>query len=131
VQLLGKYSASESAAGKTEASVDNSNLRTRQGLEEVAKVADGIGPSLSHIVTGMTNGVLLITDLVKNAHALKLVVHPYTLRADELPKYAASFEELCRIFFVEAGVDGAFTDFPDRAGAFVRSLDKTAPPSMK
>jgi glycerophosphoryl diester phosphodiesterase len=75
-------------------------------------------------VTGRTNGVLQITDLVKNAHDLKLEVHPYTLRADELPKYAPSLEELFRIFFVEAKVDGAFTDFPDRGSAFVRSLNK-------
>jgi glycerophosphoryl diester phosphodiesterase len=88
-------------------------------LAEGAKVTDGIGPALSHIVTGRTGDVLQFTALVKDAHAMKLVVHPYTLRADELPKYAASFEELCRIFFVEAGVDGAFSDFPDRAKAFV------------
>jgi len=99
---------------------DNKTLLTRQGLEELAKIADGIGPALSHVVAGMTNDVLQLTDLVKNAHDLKLAVHPYTLRADELPPYADSFEELCRIFFVEAGVDGAFTDFPDRARAFLR-----------
>lgn len=106
VQLLGKSSP---------------ELQSRQGLEEIAKVADGIGPELSHVVAGMTNGVLRVGELVKHAHELHLAVHPYTLRADELPGYATSFEELCRIFFVEAGVDGAFTDFPDRASAFVRS----------
>lgn len=122
LQLLGRYSAREGADGKPEPPTDNSNLQTREGLAEVAKVADGIGPALNHIVTGTTSGVLQITDLVKNAHALKLAVHPYTLRADELPKYAATFEELCRIFLVEVGVDGAFTDFPDRTTTFVRSM---------
>lgn len=117
VQLLGSYSPGENADGKPAPAVNNDFLRTRSGLEELAKVTDGIGPALSHVVTGKAGGALQITDLVKNAHALKLVVHPYTLRADESPAYAASFEELCRIFFVEAGVDGAFTDFPDRARA--------------
>jgi glycerophosphoryl diester phosphodiesterase len=126
VQLLGKYSAGESPAGKPEPVTDNDFLRTRQGLEEVAKVADGIGPALNHVVTSTTNGALRITDLVKNAHALKLVVHPYTLRTDELPRPGPSFEELCRIFFVEAGVDGAFTDFPDRCVAFLRALKRSS-----
>ncbi|MFA6562253.1 MAG: glycerophosphodiester phosphodiesterase [Verrucomicrobiia bacterium] len=127
LQLFGRYSAREGADGKPEPPTDNSHLQTRQGLEEVAKVADGIGPALSHVVTGRTNGVLQITDVVKNAHALKLVVHPYTLRVDELPKYVSSFEELCRIFFVEAGVDGAFTDFPDRTSAWKRSSSENNP----
>jgi glycerophosphoryl diester phosphodiesterase len=47
-------------------------------------------------------------------------VHPYTLRADALPDYAASLEDLLRIFLIDAGVDGVFTDFPDRAVAFLR-----------
>ena len=126
LQLLGRYSAGENAEGKADPVTDNSVLQTRHGLEEVAKVADGIGPALQHVVTGKINGVLQITDLVKNAHDLKLVVHPYTLRADELPKYALSFEELCRIFVVEGGVDGAFTDFPDRVGAWKRSTPEIA-----
>jgi len=120
LQLLGRYSARESADGRPEPPTDNSHLLTRQGLEELATVADGIGPALSHIVTGKTNGSPQISDLVKNAHALKLGVYPYTLRADELPPCASSFEELCRLCFVEAGVDGAFTDFPDRCAAFLR-----------
>lgn len=102
---------------------DNRALGTWDGLQQVAKVADGIGPSLGHVFRGMINGVLQATDLVKNAHALHLVVHPYTLRADELPGFAPTFEELCRVLFVEVGADGAFTDFPDRIAAFVQSLN--------
>ena len=122
VLLLGRYGTGGGTAGKPEPVAENSALWTRKGLAEVAKVADGIGPALSHIVTGRKGEALQFTPLVKDAHDQKLVVHPYTLRADELPKYAATFEELCRIFFVEAGVDGAFSDFPDRASAFVRTL---------
>ena len=39
--------------------------------------------------------------------------HPYTLRADELPKCVATVDELLRVLFDEAKVDGLFTDFPD------------------
>lgn len=116
VQLIGENSGGESTT-------DYDHLRTRPGLEEVAKVADGIGPSMQHIVTGKRNGALKITDLVKNAHDLKLEVHPYTFRADALPDYVTSLDELFRIFLLQAGVDGLFTDHPDRGVAFVRSLN--------
>ncbi len=100
---------------------DDPKILTRAGLEEVAKVADGIGPAIDLIVQGKAGGVLKITDLVKNAHELKLEVHPFTFRADALPAYAQSLEELFRIFFIQVGVDGVFTDFADRGVAFVRS----------
>jgi glycerophosphoryl diester phosphodiesterase len=97
-------------------------LRTRAGLAEVAKVADGIGPGLVQVVAGRREGTLHVTDLVREAHALGLVVHPYTFRADALPAWAASFDELHQVFFVQVGVDGVFTDHPDRTVAFVRGL---------
>jgi glycerophosphoryl diester phosphodiesterase len=115
VQLLG-----ENAWGEAP-DVDYDALRTRDGLAAIAKVADGIGPSMQQVVTGVdAGGRPLVTDLVAHAHALGLAVHPYTLRADALPDYADSLEEALRIFLVDAGVDGVFTDFPDRAVAFLR-----------
>ena len=41
------------------------------------------------------------------------MIHPYTFRADQLPPGIDSFAELHQIFFVDLGVDGIFTDFPD------------------
>lgn len=90
-------------------------------LEEIAAVADGIGPSISQIATVGPDGKCHVSDLVRDAHALGLAVHPYTMRADELPKFAPSFDALCQVLFVDAGVDGAFTDFPDRAVRFLDS----------
>jgi glycerophosphoryl diester phosphodiesterase len=95
-------------------------FKTKAGLAEVAKVADGIGPSLQAIATGKTKATVKITDLVRDAHALKLQVHPYTARADELPAYAASVEDVFEALYRQTGVDGMFTDFPDRAVAFLR-----------
>jgi glycerophosphoryl diester phosphodiesterase len=115
VQLLGENGA--------ESTTDYLRLRTPQGLDEAARVADGIGPSLTHVVTGSKGSPLRISDLVKDAHARGLTVHPYTFRADALPPYAASLEELLRIFVVEVGVDGVFTDQADRAVAFMRSVN--------
>jgi glycerophosphoryl diester phosphodiesterase len=59
---------------------------------------------------------------VKDAHTHRLAVHPYTVRADELPKGSKSLGDLHRLIFTEAGVDGVFSDFPDRTVAFVRAL---------
>jgi glycerophosphoryl diester phosphodiesterase len=116
VQLLGENDWAEAP------DVDYAALRTKEGLAAIAKVADGIGPWLRHVVAGADRqGRPLITDLVESAHAHGLAVHPYTFRADALPDYAGSLEEALRIFLVDAGVDGVFTDFPDRAVAFLRA----------
>ncbi|MBK8037111.1 MAG: glycerophosphodiester phosphodiesterase [Verrucomicrobiaceae bacterium] len=86
-------------------------------LAELAKVVDGIGPSIGAIVSERQ-----VTDLASQAHALGLEVHPYTLRIDDLPKGISTSEELMRLLFDEAKVDALFTDFPD---ATVNWLKKT------
>ena len=116
IQLLGENDWREAP------DVDYDALRTREGLAAIAQVADGIGPSMHHVVTGVdASGRPMITDLVADAHALGLAVHPYTFRADALPDYADSLEDALRIFLVETDVDGVFTDFPDRAIAYLRA----------
>ncbi len=54
-----------------------------------------------------------LADLAARARKAGLVSHPYTLRADELPKCVTSVDDLLRVLFDEAKVDGLFTDFPD------------------
>ena len=58
-------------------------------------------------------------DVVKRAHQLGLVVHPFTFR-NEAKLLAANFQdnpaEEYRLFF-ELGVDGVFSDFTDTAVA--------------
>jgi glycerophosphoryl diester phosphodiesterase len=88
---------------------------TPAGMAELAKVADGIGPDLSAIVAGDSKANRKVTDFVKDAHAAKLVVHPYTLRADDLPKFADSMNDALQVLFTEAKLDGLFTDFSDVA----------------
>jgi glycerophosphoryl diester phosphodiesterase len=94
------------------------------GIRDIAQYADGIGPSVSLIVDRDSQpGALVISDLVALAHANGMQVHPYTFRLDsgQVPIYANSFEQMLEIFLFEAGVDGVFTDFPDRAVEFLRS----------
>ncbi len=96
----------------------------QQGMAEVAKYADGFGPDKSLIIDPESRpGELKISNLVELAHASGMQVHPYTFRADEgqVPAWAESFEAMLEAFLFEANIDGAFTDFPDRAVDFLRS----------
>jgi glycerophosphoryl diester phosphodiesterase len=117
VQLIGENRWRVSAT-------DFDYLKTKTGLKEVAGYADGIGPWINHVVTGKNlAGDLKLTGIVSMAHQLNLKVHPYTMRADQLPDYVETFEDLLHIFFNVVQVDGIFTDFPDQA---VKYLGKTS-----
>lgn len=94
-----------------EGNTDFARLRSPEGLKELARWVDGIGPPLDEIVKGETPREKRITALVADAREAGLVVHPYTARSDSLPKWAASYRELTDIL-EEAGVEGYFTDFP-------------------
>lgn len=118
IQLIGENSWGE-------AETDYEAMRRPEGLRRIAEYADGIGPSLSHIVGVDDDGGPMVTPLVVEAHRLGLAVHPYTFRTDALPDYAEDFDGMLDLFVNEAGIDGLFTDFPDRARVFLdrSSLD--------
>ena len=99
---------------------DYGALCTEAGLRELATVADGIGPSLGRIVTWASATEWKVTGLVQAAHAAGLVVHPYTVRVDELPKGCPSADALHAALFREAKSDGVFTDFPDVTLAWLK-----------
>ncbi|MBL1377000.1 glycerophosphodiester phosphodiesterase [Zobellella iuensis] len=91
-------------------------------MATLARHADGVGPWMPMVVAdGSTPGNIELTGLAARAQAAGLEVHPYTLRLDEgrLPAYAENFEQLLDVFYNQARVDGVFTDFPDRAVAFL------------
>jgi glycerophosphoryl diester phosphodiesterase len=93
-------------------------MATPAGLREVARYADGVGPSKDYILPGPST-------FVRDAHRAGLVVHPYTFRNENefLPPdldssanpadYGNAFAEYERIY--AAGVDGVFSDNPDTA----------------
>lgn len=108
IQLIGDN------AWIADGSVDFDYLRSDAGLADIASYADGIGPWIMQLYSGPApDGTAQLTDLVARAHGRGLVVHPYTFRADQLPPGIADFETLHRLFFVDLGIDGVFTDFPD------------------
>lgn len=108
IQLIADNSWGEDSA------VDYDYLRTPEGLSDIAHYADGIGPWLRHVYLGKDqSGNARLSDLPELARSEGLLLHPYTLRRDELPEGISSFTELLDILFRLAGVDGVFTDFPD------------------
>lgn len=96
------------------------------GMKLIAQYADGVGPWYPMVVSpDSTQGELIFTPLVENAHEAGMKVHPYTFRIDEghVPEYAKDFEDFLNIFFYKANVDGVFTDFPDRAVNFLKTTE--------
>jgi glycerophosphoryl diester phosphodiesterase len=94
------------------------DLATPAGLAEIATYADGIGPDKRRIVPAGPDGRLLPpTSLVADAHAARLLVHPWTFRGDGsflAPEYGGDPGKEYDQFF-SLGVDGLFSDFPDTA----------------
>ncbi|MFK7733895.1 MAG: glycerophosphodiester phosphodiesterase [Pseudomonadales bacterium] len=91
-------------------------------MKTLARYADGIGPWKSLLVSEKsTVEKMEFGSMVKDAQAAGLLVHPFTFRLDpgRVPDYARDFEHLLEIFLYGLGVDGVFTDFPDRAVDFL------------
>ncbi len=99
------------------------DLVTRKGLRGVSRYADGVGPCKDQVIPRDDRDRLLRpTKLVRNAHRYGLVVHPYTFRRENqfLPREFRSSKDPnapgdlvgeIRVF-LEAGIDGFFTDNP-------------------
>ncbi|XP_023937691.2 uncharacterized protein LOC112045652 [Bicyclus anynana] len=112
------------------ADITYGNMSTPEGLAEVAKYASAVGPDKSYIIPrNEDNSLGDPTSFVADAHAVGLKVHPYTFRAENtfLPKEFQSDNPLKEARgdltgelqkFVEAGIDGLFSDQPDIALRF-------------
>jgi glycerophosphoryl diester phosphodiesterase len=115
------------------------DLLSPAGLDEVKTYADGIGPwkyyllpTACKLVNGACADVngdgkvneadrqrLPGTDVVANAHARGLVVHPYTFRNEQrrLSADDGGLPAKEYMAFYAHGVDGLFADYPDTAVA--------------
>ena len=122
IQLYGGKSTQPADAAMQKLTINYGDMATVAGLKEVAKYADGVGPSKTYILPNTQAAT--VTSFVKDAHAVGLKVHPYTLRPENefLPDYldcGVNPAERCETgaikeyeLFFEAGVDGIFTDDP-------------------
>lgn len=89
------------------------DLHTQEGLRGIASYANGIGPDKAIIEKN--------PEYVAWAHELQLLVHPYTVRKDDLPaKYPDMNSELKQLYG-SYDVDGLFTDFTDIAVSFLHA----------
>ncbi|HEY9301434.1 MAG TPA: glycerophosphodiester phosphodiesterase family protein, partial [Phormidium sp.] len=101
------------------------DLTKPQELAKIAEYAAGIGPAKQMLIPVEHKGKLLSpTSLVTDAHAAGLLVHPYTFRNESqylAPDYndnpEAEYEQ-----FLNLGVDGVFTDFPDTALTVIQRI---------
>ncbi|MGH3384809.1 MAG: glycerophosphodiester phosphodiesterase [Nocardioidaceae bacterium] len=104
------------------------DLVTPEGLADIATYADGIGSHKNVVIPRDSAGFLLEpSDVVDDAHDAGLDVHVWTMRdenqflpadfrigSDPNAKGDAGAEHLA---FLDAGVDGIFSDYPDTAVA--------------
>ena len=108
VQLIGENDWKESGSNYDQ-------MRSERGVAELAETVDAIGPWMNQLYAmDEESGAPVSTGLTERAHEAGLRVHPYTFRADDVPAGFRCFEEMVRFFFDELGIDGLFTDFPDR-----------------
>jgi glycerophosphoryl diester phosphodiesterase len=114
VQLIGENSWHESPS-------DFDYLRSEAGLTEIASFADGIGPWLPQVLelSGRDSGQS--TGLIEGAHRHGLLVHAYTLRADQLPDAIGSIDDAMYILRERLGLDGVFTDHPDQVISYLQA----------
>ncbi|WP_258864357.1 glycerophosphodiester phosphodiesterase family protein [Campylobacter upsaliensis] len=103
---------------------DFSYLIDVKNYAEISKIVDGLGPSyiLLFDEKKLKNHKIVPNDFVKNAHKYDIKVHPYTIRADALPSWAKSADELFDAILFKTGADGVFTDFPDLGLEFLRKV---------
>jgi glycerophosphoryl diester phosphodiesterase len=117
---------------------------TPAGLAKIARYADGIGPDKSRIVRNNVAGKPLgePTPLIRDAHRVGLVLHPFTFRPEN-NFLAADFRqgdpaspEFLRArgdqpaelkLYYELGVDGLFADNADTAVAVREKTFHRAP----
>lgn len=105
--------------------LDYARMMTPDGLREIARYADAIGPGIEAIIPWTADDHLgQPTTLVHDAHAAGLEVHPYTFRPENqfLARDFWQGDESCTLnqaglvaqigAYLDTGIDAFFTDDP-------------------
>ena len=115
------------------------DMATPAGLAEIARYADGIGPSKSMVIPVVQGANAAPTALVADAHRAGLLVHPWTLRPENAflplslkspPAQDGARRGNARADmddFLRTGIDGIFTDDPSVGRAAIDELLKPKP----
>ncbi len=102
--------------------VTPADMVSADGLKAISAYANGVGPDWKLVVPVVDGGLGAPTDLVRNAHAVGLAVHPWTVRAENAflppklrngtdPAAHGQVDAVYRALFA-SGIDGLFSDFP-------------------
>lgn len=107
------------------------DMLSEDGLKEIASYANMIGPAKELVLfTATEQNGLPFSELIQNAHAAALKVIVFTLRNEELFIPAIFEKDPLKEYqyFLNLGVDGLFSDFPDVAiqqrNLYLKSLQK-------
>ena len=94
-----------------ESATDYQTLLTEQGMQDIAKYADGIGPWLPQLLDmkALQQGKIVPSPWLATAKKEGLVIHPYTFRIDALPT-GMTAEKILGLLTEPLAVDGVFTD---------------------
>lgn len=125
IQLLGEAAERPWDLVVTDDPRTYADMMLPQGLHEIARYADAIGPNKLSIIPRKADGTLgRATSLVADAHAQNLLVHPYTFRPENFflpgdmhaagsPDHRNDVGAIAEIrAYLAAGIDGFFTDDP-------------------
>lgn len=86
----------------------------KDNVAKIAEFANGVGPAKGDFGTpAFTTGQTIMSNLKE----FNLYAHPYTFRADNgiLKKFGGNFATENMYFYCCLGIDGIFTEFPDRS----------------
>ncbi len=94
-----------------ESDTDYNWIMSDEGIAEVAKVADGMGPWIPQLLKpdSIAAGKPVAQPWLRKAQEAGLIIHPYTFRADALPA-GLSAQQVLLLLTNIANVDGLFTD---------------------
>ena len=125
IQLLGEAKEQPYDILASKQPLDYATMMQPQGLADIAKYADAIGPNKLSVIPRTAEGKLgAPTALVADAHAVKLLVHPWTFRPENYflpndlraPGTPATRNDAGLVTeiraYLDAGIDGFFSDDP-------------------
>ena len=96
-------------------------MLTKEGMEKIAKNADGVGPAWNMLIDEENSKVddIKITKLGVYIREQNLELHPYTVRQDVLSNIFRNVDEMYDVLLNKVDSTGIFTDFPDTGVKFL------------
>lgn len=127
-QLIAEPSSDETYEQQTDGSwsrYDYGWMHDPSAMVRIRAYADAIGPDY-HDLVRVDDGVVVDNGLTGAAHDAGLLVAPWVVRADQLPDWARSMDDVLDVL-VDLGVDAITTDFPGIARAYLDRVAEATP----